>query len=74
MKDKQRKIIAVFNVPWDLLLAFCGTWQGCDKQKGALLIPHFWSFHVFYPQKTEDLRMDLCPDVVILFYSIYASL
>lgn len=40
MKDKQRKIIAVFSVHWDILRAFCNKLQGFDKHKEASLIPY----------------------------------
>lgn len=58
MKDKQRKIIAVFNVHWGILRAFCSKLQGRDKHREAslillsdCLIPHTLSL----PLQTQDL-------------------
>lgn len=65
MKDKQRKITAVFSVGWDIVSAFCRKLQGCDEETGALLIPQFWSLHISYPWKTEDPRMEPCPDILL---------
>lgn len=46
MKVKERKIITVFIVHWDILRAFCSKLQGCDKQQEASLIPHIWLFNI----------------------------
>lgn len=78
MKDKQGKIIAVFNVRGDILSTFCSKLQGCEKHKAASPIPHFWLLNISHSvisSHAEDFISShgfssLRP--VILSYSVYA--
>ena len=66
MKDKQRKIIALFNAHQDILRAFCSQLQGCDKQD-ASRIPRVWLLHIWdsAPSLT-NIRFNILEWILIL--------
>lgn len=75
MKDKERKIITVFSAHWDILRAFCGKLQGCDKQQEASLISHIWLFNILDSVTSiANIRFNILKWIPILSYTFLQCL